>query len=402
MFHIVADNLCKEYRIYSRPLDRLLEAITRKPRHWLFPALRGVSFALAPGQTLGIIGENGAGKSTLLKLLVGTVTPSSGVVHVSGRVAALLELGAGFHPEFTGRQNIFLNASLMGIAREEILARQGEIIAFSELADFIDRPVKTYSSGMYVRLAFAIATSVNPDILVIDEALAVGDAAFQRKCIDRMHRFREQGRTMIFCSHSMYHVQELCSTVLWLHRGSVRHMGPGHEIIAQYEDYSRTKGGTQEALPDAGAEPAKAKECRIVTLGLETTDGRATDTVVPLGDVVMRMEVEILEDGVSPHFGFALVMPDETICSGAMTNHDQVKCGPYRAGERVDVRLHVKDMPLRTGTYRLTGGVAENGGLLWYEFKHLWPVKVQADRGLGVVTFRRKWEVSSAGERRNP
>ena len=210
MFRVNVQNVGKEYRLYAKPHDRLWEALFRKPKHDLFKVLSDISFNVALGQSLGIIGDNGAGKSTLLKLLAGTIHPTTGNIEVNGRVAALLELGAGFHPEFTGRQNIHLNASLLGIPEEEIKLKENEIIEFAELEQFIDRPVRTYSSGMYVRLAFSIATTVDPEILIIDEALAVGDMAFQKKCITRMNFFKEQGKTMLFCSHSMYLVQELC------------------------------------------------------------------------------------------------------------------------------------------------------------------------------------------------
>ena len=187
---ITVSNLHKDFKIYDSPQDRLWEIVLRKPRHQLYHVLTDISFALPDGKSLGIIGDNGAGKSTLLKLLVGTLQPSSGTVQLNGQVAALLELGAGFHPEFTGRRNIFLNASLLGVPDDNIAELEKDIIEFSELDYFIDRPVKTYSSGMYVRLAFSIATMVRPDILVIDEALSVGDMAFQRKCVERMNQFQ--------------------------------------------------------------------------------------------------------------------------------------------------------------------------------------------------------------------
>lgn len=396
MFQIIAQDLVKEYRLYDRPGDRLLEALTRRPRHKVVTSLNGVCFALGKGQSFGIIGDNGAGKSTLLKLLVGTVTPTRGWVEIAGRVAALLELGAGFHPEFTGRQNILLNASLMGVSPEEIASREDGIIDFSELGDFIDRPVKTYSSGMYVRLGFAIATSVDPDILVIDEALAVGDMTFQRKCIDRMNLFRGQGKTMIFCSHSMYHVQELCDTVMWLDHGRIRHMGPCNDVVAEYEDYCKTKTIDDSYAPDLPIEVRANKDCRITKVGLETKDGRPTQTIMPLADVVMKMEVEILKDDVSPNFGFALVTPDQKIFSATMTNHDRISCGPYCAGEKLIVRLNAMDFPVREGAYRLVGAVAENSGLLWHEVKQFWPVRIKPNQGLGLVTFRRKWNVTRA------
>ena len=190
MPRVSVQNLNKDFKIYERPQDRLYEIILRKQRHQLYHVLTDISFAVPDGKSLGIIGDNGAGKSTLLKLLVGTLQPTSGDIAINGQVAALLELGAGFHPEFTGRKNIYLNAALLGVPDDNIAEMERDIIAFSELDYFIDRPVKTYSSGMYVRLAFSIATMVRPDILVIDEALSVGDMAFQKKCVQRMNEFR--------------------------------------------------------------------------------------------------------------------------------------------------------------------------------------------------------------------
>ena len=393
MFHVIVEELGKDYRIYARPVDRLLEAILRKPRHRTLSAIQGVSFNLLRGQSLGIIGDNGAGKSTLLKLLVGTVSPTAGKMTMSGRVTALLELGAGFHPEFSGRQNIFMNASLFGLSPEEIGRKEKSIIAFSGLGEFIDRPVKTYSSGMYVRLGFAIATSVDPDILIIDEALAVGDMAFQRKCIDRMNLFREQGKTMIFCSHSMYHVKELCDKTLWLDHGRMKGMGPTMVVVSQYEDFCRRMAAT---IPAKKEDPAAvSEECRILSISLESANGKALRSIQPFTEVVLKMDVEILKDGLCPQFGFALMMSDETVCLCAMTHHDQVSCGPYKVGEIVHVRVVVLEFPVREGSYRLIGSVSENSGLLWHDYKVIGPFTVEPQQGLGLVAFRRKWEISS-------
>ena len=395
MFHVIVEEIGKEYRIYDRPVDRLLEAVFRKPRHRSLRAVQGVSFNLLRGQSLGIIGDNGAGKSTLLKLLVGTVSPSAGKIAISGRATALLELGAGFHPEFSGRQNIFMNASLLGLTPDEIGKKEDEIIAFSGLGEFIDRPVKTYSSGMYVRLGFAIATSVDPDILIIDEALAVGDMAFQRKCIDRMNLFRDQGKTMIFCSHSMYHVKELCDKTLWLHEGLMKDMGPSMEVVARYEDFSKGKEVVTAVSTPKQKLSSDSRECRILGISAESADGKGLHSIKPLTEMVMKMEVEILNDGLCPQFGFALMMSDETVCFCAMTHHDRISCGPYRAGEIVHVRVIVPEFPVREGTYRLLGAVSENSGLLWYDYKEIGPITVEPQQGLGLVAFRRKWEIGS-------
>ncbi len=402
MERITVRDLGKDYRIYSRPSDRLWEALTRRPRHRVFTALDGVNFSLLSGESLGVVGDNGAGKSTLLKLLAGTIAPSRGEVRVQGRVAALLELGAGFHPEFSGRQNILLNGTLMGLTREEIEELEKEIIEFAELEDFIDQPIRSYSSGMIVRLAFAIATSVDPDVLVIDEALAVGDLAFQRKCIERMHDFQRRGKTLIFCSHSMYHVQELCAKALWLDRGRPQMLGATGDVINAYEAHCRAKMGPSESESSSQAasqESASAgdgdtgRDCRIVSVAIESPEGEVVDTLAPFQDVVFRMDVEVLKDGVTPNFGFALMEPDETIVAAAMTHQDGESFGPFRAGQRVTVKLLIPELPIRQGTYRFTAAVAEDSGLLWYESKHIYPVVIRRERGLGTVAFRRSWSV---------
>jgi ABC-type polysaccharide/polyol phosphate transport system ATPase subunit len=241
MTAIAVREVSKVYRLYRKPSDRLWEALLRRPRHRAFRSLEQVSFAVDRGECLGIIGDNGAGKSTMLKIIAGTLTPTAGKIETHGRVAALLELGAGFHYEFTGRQNIWINAALMGLERDEIAAREAAIIDFAELGEFIDRPIKTYSSGMVVRLAFAIATSVDPDILIIDEALSVGDHYFQKKSIDRMLAFKERGKTILFCSHAMYLVNQLCERAIWFEHGRLREEGPATHVTAAYESASRER-----------------------------------------------------------------------------------------------------------------------------------------------------------------
>lgn len=230
-------NLSKCYQIYDKPRDRLLQMFFRGRRQYFreFWALRDVSFDLAKGETFGIVGRNGAGKSTLLQLICGTLNPSSGEVTVQGRVAALLELGAGFNPEFTGRENVYLSATVLGLTQDEINARYAEIVDFSGIGDFIGQPVKTYSSGMYVRLAFAVATSVEPDILVVDEALSVGDGEFARKSLERIMELKKRGTTILFCSHSMYQVEAFCERALWLDKGDVRMLDSVFLVTAAYQ-----------------------------------------------------------------------------------------------------------------------------------------------------------------------
>lgn len=228
-------NLAKTYRIYKKPADRLLQGILPgnkryTEKHALYP----LSFSLRKGETLGVVGCNGSGKSTLLQLICGTLTPTQGECVVQGRIAALLELGSGFNPEFTGKENIYLNAALLGLSREETQARYADIVAFSGLGDAVLQPVKTYSSGMYVRLAFAVASAVNPDIFIIDEALAVGDERFQRKCYKRIKELKEQGTTILFVSHSAHSVLDICDRALLLDAGEMLLMGTPKQVIHHY------------------------------------------------------------------------------------------------------------------------------------------------------------------------
>ena len=201
-----------------------------------FYALHDVSFTVTRGETLGIIGRNGSGKSTMLKLMAGVMAPSQGQVHVHGRISPLIELGAGFHPDLTGRENVYLNASILGVSSAEIRERFSDIIDFAELWDFVDTPVKRYSSGMYVRLGFAVAVHSNPDILLVDEVLAVGDVAFQEKCLIKMREFQEQGVTVILVSHSLQLVQLFCHRALWIHGGRLMADGPPQDVASRYQD----------------------------------------------------------------------------------------------------------------------------------------------------------------------
>lgn len=229
------EGLSKCYQIYDKPHHRLLQGLFGKKRQYYreFWALKDVSMTIYKGETVGIIGQNGSGKSTLLQLLCGTLTPTAGTVAVNGRVAALLELGAGFNPEFTGKENVYMNATILGLSRAEIDARYEQIVAFSEIGEFVNQPVKTYSSGMYVRLAFSVIAHVDADILIVDEALAVGDAFFTQKCMRFLRQFREKG-TILFVSHDNAAVVNLCHRAAWLSHGQLQKMGSAKEISTAY------------------------------------------------------------------------------------------------------------------------------------------------------------------------
>jgi len=255
---IRVSHLSKMYRVYARPADMLWEMLTRKPRHKEFWALRDVSLEVARGEVVGIIGRNGAGKSTLLKVLARITEPTEGRAEIRGRVGSLLEVGTGFHPELTGRENIFLNGAILGMARAEIQRNFDEIVAFAEIERFLDTPVKRYSSGMYVRLAFAVAAHLDPEILLVDEVLAVGDAAFQKKCLGKMGDVARGGRTILFVSHNMAAVQHLCDQAILLHQGRVENQGEVDPVISHYLQQSSSppeaQGAVLAASPCGGME----------------------------------------------------------------------------------------------------------------------------------------------------
>jgi lipopolysaccharide transport system ATP-binding protein len=254
MAAITVSNLGKAYKQYPHRWSRLLEWLLpgSKPRHQLKWVLQDVSFTVQPGEAVGIVGMNGAGKSTLLKIITGTVKPTIGCVQVHGRVAALLELGMGFHPDFTGRQNVIMAGQLLGLALEEIMALMSEIEAFADIGDYIDQPVRVYSSGMHVRLAFAISTATRPNVLIIDEALSVGDAAFQRKCFQRIESYQASGTTLLFVSHDIETVKRICSRAVLIDRGQVEIFGNAKEVCDAYERKLFGKGckgeGTEKEI----------------------------------------------------------------------------------------------------------------------------------------------------------
>jgi lipopolysaccharide transport system ATP-binding protein len=249
---ISARGLSKAYRIYRRPEDRLKELVLRRRYHEDFWAVRDVDLTVARGETVGLIGRNGSGKSTLLQLICGTVRPSGGEVEVRGRVGALLELGAGFNPEFTGRENVWVNAAVLGLSDREIASRFDAMAAFAGIGEYMDQPVKHYSSGMYARLAFSVCAHVDADILVVDEALSVGDGAFQQKCMRFLGEFRRRG-TVLFVSHDSSLVTSLCDRVLWLERGAVRAAGPARDVCRQYQ----TALAEDLVQPGAGADDSE-------------------------------------------------------------------------------------------------------------------------------------------------
>ena len=387
--------LSKVYRTYARPWHRLWEAVARRPRHRRLVALEGVSFELTAGEGLAIVGENGAGKSTLLKMLAGIVAPTSGELAVHGKVASILELGSGFHPEFTGRQNIVVNAAMLGLSARELEAKTPDIIAFSELGRFIDQPVKTYSTGMSMRLGFAIATQVDPEVLIVDEALSVGDGYFQKKCMDRMRRFVEGGGTLLFCSHAMYYVSHFCRRALWLRNGRPEALGPVDEVVRQYETFLALKTrGDEEPPPAPRFEKAAARPARIAAVRL--LDAGGTPAVYRTGE---RLAVEVVCESDDPalalHVGVGLNRYEGTEVAAFATHQDGLP--PLTGATGYRLRLEIPRLPLVKGEFSLYVFLLDEPGLHVFDERTV-PLALRVEGTgyrFGLVEIEHGWRLAA-------
>jgi lipopolysaccharide transport system ATP-binding protein len=351
------ENVSKQYRIYQRPGDRLKESLTRGRlrRHREFWALRDVSFDVEAGTTVGIVGPNGSGKSTLLQIISGTLEPTHGEVWHDGRIAALLELGAGFNADFTGLENVYMNAALMGLSRRETDALLPEIERFAEIGDFLYQPVKTYSSGMYVRLAFAISASVEPDILVIDEALAVGDAVFQHRCLRRLKDLQERGKTVLFVSHDAAAVRALCTRTLLLKAGRVVADGKPADVLNRYQKIIMEREQAYDAETVTHASSAAQQSghrsfapiqytyrhgdgsAEIVGVELSNTSGQRIEIVETGEPLTVRILAIFHQDTDDPVVGFLIRNRHGIHAYGTNTKEQQVEFGRVRCGEQLEV-----------------------------------------------------------------
>lgn len=355
---ISVEQLTKQYRI-GQWLPTLREALTRRKRQenaHTHTAVDNVSFALRPGEALGIIGPNGAGKTTLLKLLAGVTQPTRGRITMQGRFAALIELGAGFHPELTGRENIFLNGALLGLSKAEIQRRFAEIVDFAGVGAFLDTPVKRYSSGMYARLGFAIAAHVEPNVLLVDEVLAVGDYAFQQKCYAHMARLqRQQGTALIFVSHNMEAVRRVCTQGLVMYRGQAIFQGSAGEAVIRYSDALRQAARqTQPTVPSEGGltERVMTFDAEIGRVTLCNQQGEPI-TVVHSGERVrVLVEIQFNKAVIHPIFSFTIRTPDGRLVYDTTTRWRQMLTPDFAAGERCQVAYEL-DLPLLEGEFAL-------------------------------------------------
>jgi ABC-type polysaccharide/polyol phosphate transport system ATPase subunit len=401
----------KRFRLFrGRQVSTVKDLFVKGGRAGLFTgqelwALRDLSLDLPRGRMVGIVGGNGSGKSTLLKLVGGILKPSTGTVEVSGRVSALIELGAGFHPEFTGRENIWVNGILLGLSRAEIRERFDDIVAFAGLDTFIDNPVKTYSSGMYMRLGFAIAVTVDPDILLIDEVLAVGDEAFQHKCVGKIQEFQARGKTILLVTHDLGSVERLCDEAIWLHRGSLMAQGPTREIIGRYLGHVASEEtqalGAEHREAEAAAAAGSAQ--RWGTREVELTAVRLTDRagqeryLYDAGEpCTVHLAYRVVRPVEDPVFGIGVFRKDGVCCYGTNTAIDGLHLGKL-AGEG-EIRMAIPRLDLVEGDYLLDVAVHARDGHPYDYHSRLYAFAVRSRiRDTGVARLAHDWHLSDPG-----
>lgn len=366
---ILIEHLTKRYHLYNRPIDRLKEAfsITHKKYSREHYALQDISLKIQKGESVGIVGTNGSGKSTLLKLITGVVTPTEGTIRSNGKIAALLELGAGFNMEYTGLENIYLNGTMMGYTEKEMKSRVPDIIEFADIGDFINQPVKSYSSGMFARLAFAVSINVEPDILIVDEALSVGDTRFQVKCINKMKQLRERGTTILFVTHATEQIKRFCTRGIWIKEGNIRADGEAAQIVDEFNNYMRYG----EKQPDEYFKPG---EFRLP----EDTSCLAAIHNVEINKTQFHsfepLEVQVTYDIYDKNMadfqvGVAIYSQDRQIyVYGPNTNLDKVAI-PQQQGRHV-VTYRIPSLTLLSGEYVIDVGVFNSDGIVNLDYKN--------------------------------
>lgn len=377
---INASHVSKVYRLYDKPMLRLKESLspTKKIYHKNFDALNDVSFYVEKGEMLGIIGKNGAGKSTLLKIITGVLTPSGGSIEINGKISALLELGAGFNQEYTGMENIYLNGRMIGFTEAEMDAKINDIIEFADIGDFVYQPVKTYSSGMFARLAFAVAINVEPDILIIDEALSVGDVFFQSKCYNKMQQLKNSGKTILFVTHDMSTIMKYCGRAILIDAGKKVAEGTPKDMIDLYKKIlvGQYNGDDEEDAAASGSEVNRANQkgawkeymmvnpqkqeygdgrANIIDYGIFDKEDKITNTIYKLENFMIKLKVKFNEDIMNPIFAFSIKDIKGTELSGTNTVLEDKTIGEVRRDEIVEISFKQK-MILQGGQYLLQLG----------------------------------------------
>ena len=396
MTNSVSDNLVriegigKDYpviRTGSGRLQTIFELLSGRAIHDYYRALHDISLTIARGESWGIIGENGAGKSTLLKIIAGVVKPSRGTLAVRGRVSALLELGTGFHPEYSGHDNIFLASALMGWSRAETNERIDDILAFADIGTHIDQPVKTYSSGMVVRLGFAVATALSPDLLVTDEVLAVGDESFQKKCLRWMEDFRARGGTLLLCSHSMYHIQSLCQKTVWIHAGKVRMQGDSFAVTQDYLAYHEAKN-RRETAP-ATASPGGAPYPLLDSIWIEDGAGSPCE-LFEMGEDITLCGIFNSPDDRSTVVMAGITRMDGTPVFGTFSNDAGFNANRL-AAHRFGFRVTFAANTLLPGRYHVRAHTLDEHGLRLFDGREQLVTVRGQTRDHGLVRLEHRW-----------
>ena len=384
------ESVTKTYKLYDSPRDRLKEALLPGNRvyHRPFDALNDISLTIMPATTVGIIGRNGSGKSTLLQCICGIIPTTSGEIEINGRIAALLELGAGFNPEFSGRDNLYINASILGLEREQVDQRLDDILSFADIGDYIDQPVRAYSSGMYVRLAFSIAIHVDPEILIVDEALAVGDIHFQAKCFDRFHQFREQGVTVIFVTHDLNMVTRYCDQAYLLSKGKIVAEGHPRDVVGAYRKIETGHSLAEQKPADETSEnpdtdvtdvfavnPYETRygnnKATIIGGGIYDSGNEATQVLHSGEKYKISLQVKFEQAIEEPVFAFTIKDAKGTDIAGTNTHFSEMKTGSFAAGQTVTVDFE-QIVNITAGAYLLSFGCVslQSGDLEIYDRRH--------------------------------
>lgn len=374
---IRVDHVTKMYKLYDKPSDRLKESLglTKRKCYREHYALHDIDFDIHRGETIGIIGTNGAGKSTLLKIITGVLHPSEGAVHVNGRISALLELGAGFNMEYTGIENVYLNGTMMGFSEEEIDARLENILAFADIGDFVNQPVKMYSSGMFVRLAFAVAINIDPEILIVDEALSVGDVFFQAKCYRKFEDFKKEGKTILFVSHDLNSISKYCDRVVLLDHGRVMDEGQPKEMVDLYkrlivkqgpqEGEVQVHGQLGEVKKSGWIKPFEMnpnaleygdKKAEMIGFMLLDDKGLQTNTIEKGAEFTMKVKIRYNEDIDDPIFAYTIKDMRGTEITGTNSMYEKVVVQPRKAGE-TDIVSYTQKVDLQGGEYLISFGL---------------------------------------------
>ena len=416
-YQIEVSHVTKKFKVYLDRAQTMKELVifSRRRRYEERVVLNDVSFHISKGEAVGLIGHNGCGKSTTLKMLTRIMYPDSGSITVRGRVSSLIELGAGFHPDMSGRENIYINASIFGLSKKEIDDKLQDIIEFSELQDYIDNPVRTYSSGMYMRLAFSVAINVNADILLIDEILAVGDTNFQAKCFAKLQEIRENGTTIVLVSHSMGQIEEICDRTIWIHDGKVVLDGPAFEVDAKYLEYMEQKREADEAAAEVlraaeearlaeearkaeeerrAAEEAARKHHAAVVTGVRLMDaaGRETAQIESGSACSIHVAYHVRRPYENAAFGLAIWREDGVLCFGSNTEGTGID--RFRMEEDGTFSFDIERLDLVPGTYWIDICLeAEDGTPADYESRAVTFTVISTHPESGIYRVPGEWEV---------